>query len=297
MRKEHEEQVRATLRYRNQTGVFDIRADVREFVARHGVTVTKDIALGEVRGSRWGPKKLSGAALDYQFNTGELLLAEKHGAQKYFDLTGRIIGTEAAACNPDMSQEDFYDWYTERRIQSVGMLWNKSGGAWQGHFVSEPEIRSAALHSLEEKGRVGRISVDGIGEPLYVSAAVYRAMDIPSKKSYVRFLAPLDNILWDRNLTEELFSFSYRWEVYTPAPKRKFGYYVLPVLYNGRFVARFEAEPMAEAGEFRIKNWCWEAGVHVDGDMLEQIASELERFARFLQTGSAECNMALLRAL
>lgn len=98
-------------------------------------------------------------------------------------------------------------------------------------------------------------------------------------------------------MTEELFSFSYRWEVYTPAPKRKFGYYVLPVLYNGRFVARFEAEPVAEAGEFRIKNWWWEAGVHVDGDMLEQIASELERFARFLQTGSAECNMALLRAL
>ena len=72
-----------------------------------------------------------------------------------------------------------------------------------------------------------------------------------TEHNYARFIAPLDNLLWDRKMLEMLFGFSYRWEVYTPVAKRKFGYYVLPVLYNDRFVARFEAEPVREAGAFR----------------------------------------------
>ena len=85
VRSEHEKSVILTLQYRNQMGALDILDDVRDFVTRHGRTGTKDISIGEVRESRWGPKKLSSAALDYLFNSGELCVADKKGTQKYFE--------------------------------------------------------------------------------------------------------------------------------------------------------------------------------------------------------------------
>ena len=115
-----------------------------------------------------------------------------------------------------------------------------------------------------------------------------------TSNSYVRFIAPLDNIMWDRQMLEMIFDFTYRWEVYTPVSKRKFGYYVLPVLYNGQFVARFEAETIRQAGEFVIKNWWWEPEIEPTGEMIEIIAKEMMRFAEFLQTNNSPNNIIKL---
>ena len=112
--------------------------------------------------------------------------------------------------------------------------------------------------------------------------------------NYARFIAPLDNIMWDRQMIEKLFGFIYRWEVYTPIAKRKFGYYVLPVLYNGRFIARFEAESVRQAGEFAIKNCWWESEVDPDNDMIEIIIKEMIRFAEFLQVNNSKNNIVKL---
>lgn len=295
VRSEHEKRVVSMLKYRNQMGALDILDDVRDFVKKHGKTGTKDISIGEARESRWGHKKLSSAALDYLFNKGELCVAEKRGAQKYFDLTERVLGEENLQCDENMTLEEFLEWYTERRIQSVGFLWNKSGGAWQGHFLSENEVRSSTLRTLLEKNKIDEMKIEGIKEPFYVSKSFQKYMKHKVSDNYARFVAPLDNILWDRKMTETLFDFEYRWEVYTPAAKRKFGYYVLPVLYNGRFVARFEAEPVREAGEFAVKNWWWEADIKPDGDMIETIAQEMERFARFLQVENSKKNIEKIR--
>lgn len=239
-----------------------------------------------------GPKKLSSAALDYLFNSGELCVAEKRGTQKYFDLANRLLedaarldGQNADKLTKEQTESEFLEWYTERRVQSVGLAWNKPGGAWQGHFLSDNETRTATLRTLVEQNRIEEIHVDGIDEPLYAPK------DFPSHSSYLeqtpplpcaRFIAPLDNMLWDRQFAEVLFGFSYRWEVYTPAAKRKFGYYVSPVLYDGRFVARFEPEPVRTAKMLAIKNWWWEQNITPNNDMLEAIHAEFSRFAQFL---------------
>lgn len=294
VRSEHEKRVVSALRYRNQMGALDILDDVRDFVKKHGKTGTKDISIGEARESRWGHKKLSSAALDYLFNKGELCVAEKRGSQKYFDLTERVLKSEDLQCDENMTLEEFLEWYAERRIQSVGFLWNKSGGGWQGHFLSENEIRSSTLRTLLEKNKIDEMRIEGIKEPFYVSKNFWKHVNRQSPSDYARFVAPLDNILWDRKMTETLFDFEYRWEVYTPAAKRKFGYYVLPVLYNGRFVARFEAEPVREAKVFAVKNWWWEAGIEPDENMIETIAQEMTRFAEFLQVDNAKENIGKL---
>lgn len=294
VRNEHKKHVTDTLRYRNQMGALDILDDVRAFVEKHGKTGTKDISIGEVRESRWGHKKLSSAALDYLFNTGELSVADKRGTQKYFDLTERVTGIRNFSCGPDMTLEEFLEWYVERRIQCVGFLWNKSGGAWQGHFLNENKLRSSTLEALVEKNRIEEIQVEGIREPFYISKDFGKYMEKQKADNYARFIAPLDNIMWDRQMLEMLFGFSYRWEVYTPVAKRKFGYYVLPVLYNGQFVARFEAEPVRHTKKFVIKNWWWEPDTEPDNQMIETIENEFVRFADFLQVENSPDNISML---
>ena len=74
------------------------------------------------------------------------------------------------------------------------------------------------------------------------------------------FLAPLDPLVWDRDLLERLFGFEYRWEVYVPAPKRRWGYYVLPLLYGDRFVGRIEPRVDRASGTLRVVGLWWEAG-------------------------------------
>lgn len=257
---------------------------------KHSKTGTKDISIGEVRENRWGHKKLSSAALDYLYNTGVLTVTDKRGTQKYFDLTERVIDSENLSCNPNMTVEEFLEWYVERRIQSVGFLWNKSGGAWQGRFLSENELRSSTLQTLIEKNRIEEIQIEGIKEPFYISKKYKKYMKNRATNNYVRFIAPLDNIMWDRQMLEMLFGFTYRWEVYTPVKKRKYGYYVLPVLYNGQFIARFEAEPIRKAEEFIIKNWWWESKVESNVEIREMIVNEIVRFTEFLQIDNSPKN-------
>lgn len=294
VRSEYHRHIVPTLEHRNQMGIFEILDDVREFIKEHGRTGTKDISIGEVRESRWGHRKLSSAALDYLFNKGELCVADKRGTQKYFDLTERILDTKDYQCDQNMTIEDFLEWYTERRIQSVGFLWNKSGGAWQGRFLSQNETRRSILSKLLEKDKINEIQVEGISEPFYASSNFEEYMKYQTSNSYVRFIAPLDNMIWDRKMSESLFDFTYSWEVYTPVAKRKFGYYVLPVLYNGQFIARFEAEPIREAGEFVIRNWWWEPETKPNDEMKDAIIKEMERFAKFLKVNNSQKNMSRL---
>ena len=294
VRSEHHKQLLRTLEYRNQLSVLDILDDVRDFVVRNGRTGTKDISIGEVRESRWGHKKLSSAALDYLYNSGELCVADKKGTQKYFDLTERVLGRKNFQCDESMTIEEFLEWYIERRIQSVGFVWNKTGGAWQGHYLSDIEIRNATLNTLIEKNRVEEIKIEGCEESFYISRNFQEYMQRQSHNNYVRFMAPLDNIMWDRQMLETIFNFTYRWEVYTPVAKRKYGYYVLPVLYNGRFIARFETEPVRKRGELVIKNWWWEPEIEPKGDMIELIQNQLMYFSEFLQTNNYKNNIKKL---
>lgn len=101
-------------------------------------------------------------------------------------------------------------------------------------------------------------------------------------KPVARILAPLDNLLWDRRLVKELFDFDYRWEVYKPQSERKYGYYVLPVLYGDRFVARFEPGYDKKSKILVIKNWWWEKELKPTKAMQRELASCFSRFAAYL---------------
>ncbi len=295
IREAQEQSIIRVLNYRGQLEALDILDEVRAFVSENGQTGTKDISIGEVRESRWGHKKLSSAALDYLYNKGEICVSNKKGTQKYFDLTERVIPSEYIKNFNFMTINDFLDWYIKRRISTVGMLWDKRGGAWQGHYLGDNDLRKDTLNRLAERGHIGINRIEGIENIFYTCEDFHVRSESERKKDYARFVAPLDNIMWDRTMLEKIFDFFYSWEVYIPVNKRKYGYYVIPVLYNDQFVARFEPLPLKEKNCFAIKSWWWETGVKPDDNMISVILQEMERFSGFLGTDNFTQNSEIIR--
>jgi uncharacterized protein YcaQ len=188
------------------------------------------------------------------------------------------------ASDPFRGDDDFYEWYFMRRIGGMGVQWLKSGGGWNGYYLSDPTLRKKTFASLEKKGLIIPVTVAEINEPLYIRKQDLRILNRESNyDECIRVLAPLDNLLWDRTLVQKLFDFQYTWEVYVPEAKRKYGYYVLPILYRNKIIARMEPVKQEPGAVFRIKNWWWEDGVKKTATLKNALAGGLKLFARYAQ--------------
>jgi uncharacterized protein YcaQ len=285
LRKQRTMEVRATLRHRNSLEAVDMTSEIRDIISKRGPLQGTQISLGEIGKGRWGHRSLSSAAMDYMFNTGELGVYTKKSNQKVYDLIENLLPHELLeAADPFAKDHDFYKWYFKRRIGSIGLLWERNGGGWLGQFLSEKPLRNSIISELVEEKSLQTIFIEGIEEAFYIRQEDVNILDSvdEKKEKVVRFLAPLDNLLWDRGMTKKIFDFEYSWEVYVPIEKRKYGYYVLPVLYDNQIVARFEPEKHRGNNPLKIKNWWWEEGVVVNSEMKYAIQQALSNFCEYL---------------
>lgn len=261
--------------------------EVRNAIREKGPLCSGDFALNEKVQWYYGPTRLARAALEGMCYAGQLVVHHKQNTRKYYDLAERHIPPELlTASEPHPTQEQYWDWFVLRRIGSVGMLWRRPSDAWLGvhGFVNGP--RDAAFEHLLQGNRIREIAVEGVKYPLYVRSEVepilQEALENRNTALCAKILAPLDNLIWDRSLVRDLFGFEYRWEVYKPVAQRQYGYYVLPVLYGDRLVARFEPEKYRKREPFTVKQWWWEPDVAVTPEMREAVRLALNHFADFL---------------
>lgn len=276
-----------TLARRNSIQALELLGEVKNYISEQGPTASGKIDMGGSDPGRWGHKKLSSAALDYLFHIGEVGVYEKKNTQKIYDLIENLLPKEALLRqDPFSSEDEFFEWYVQRRIGGVGMLWQRNGGAWLGYGISDKKIRDKAITSLIEQGILEAFSIEGIPCPFFMRKRDTGYLNAEAEQSEMKFLAPLDNLMWDRALISQVFHFDYSWEVYTPVVKRKYGYYVLPVLYQNCFVGRFEPEMYRGEGELRIKQWWWEEGVTITEEMLSALKRALKSFCEYL---GADC--------
>jgi uncharacterized protein YcaQ len=255
---------------------------VRAAITERGPLSSLDLEMGEVVDWDWAQSRLARAALESLYFWGELVIHHKVHTRKYYDFAHRLLPEALLqAPDPNDSEEAYQDWYVRRRIGSVGLLWNRSGEAWLISSIKARE-RRAALERLLAQGKIVRASVAGIAEPFYFrsqdQAWLEHSLEMDNLPPRAVIMAPLDNLLWDRRLLKEMFDFDYRWEVYVPAEKRRYGYYVLPILYGDRFIARFEPGKAQERDMLAIKNWWWEAGVAPSEAMKRDLVDCFQRF-------------------
>lgn len=208
-----------------------------------------------------------------------------------YDLASRHIPKEIlTAPDPNPGNEEYFQWHVKRRINAIGLLWNRGSDAWLAIRNLKTPQRNAVFAALEEGGEVVPIQVEHLDHPLYLAREnlllLQQVLAGVKIKPRAAFIAPLDNMLWDRKLIAALFGFEYTWEVYKPAKERQYGYYVLPVLYGDRFVARFEPRYNKKTGVLEILNRWWERGTKVSATMETALAQAAREFMGYLGAGT-----------
>ena len=290
IRESRERSSRKVLEHRGQTEIFSYLPQIIDEIKNRGPLAAREIKLGPCNGGRWGHRQISGAALDYLYSSGALGIHSKKNVHKVYDLAANLLPKKILnAEDPFENDEDFFEWYFLRRIGSIGVHWLRNGSGWLGHYLEDAKLRSSVFGKLEEKKLIVPIAVPEIGETFYIrrrDLSLLNGQDCYDGAA--RILAPLDNMLWDRLMVKKIFDFEYSWEVYVPQAKRKYGYYVLPVLYKNSLIARFEPVKYGEGRPLEINAWWWEGGAKIDPEIKEAVFKGMQNFAAYLGAGGTD---------
>ena len=140
-----------------------------------------------------------------------------------------------------------------RRIKSVGLLPKSgTGQGWLGVGIGR-QIMPIVIRLLEQKILI-EIQIKNVKKTYVMmnsNLGLLKRAKLTKPKLNLVFLAPLDNLLWDREMIKNIFDFEYKWEVYTPKHQRKYGHYVLPILYGDKFIGRIEPRQVGDMLEIR----------------------------------------------
>ena len=271
---------------RSHTEIVEVQERVREEIARRGPLCSADLDIVEKVSWYWSDTRLSRAALEHMYFVGELGIHHKSGTLKYYDLIENCIPEEFLnQPEPFPSDFDYRKWLVSERIGSVGLLWNRASDAWLGIQGLKAAQRNAIFEMLLKEEKIIEVKVEEIGEPLYcrredAGLAEFILKNPPMKKR-CEFIAPLDNLIWDRKLIGAVFDFSYKWEIYTPKQQRKYGYYVLPILYGDRFAGRIEMAYDKKQGKLELKNIWYEPDLRLTKALQRDVDRRIRRFERF----------------
>jgi uncharacterized protein len=200
----------------------------------------------------WAPTSVGRAVLEALFVCGRVGISRRDGNRRYFDLIERLVPKTLLAKRA--SEADAARHRLLSRYRGVGLLGAQMAGEVALGTGKSPE-RARILAGLVEDGTLFPVQIEGQRQPRYVLADEKRILETAANPEpqapSVTFVAPLDPLMWDRRLVRELFGFEYLWEIYTPAAKRRHGYYVLPILFGERLVGRIE--PRFERGEKALR--------------------------------------------
>jgi uncharacterized protein YcaQ len=191
-----------------------------------------------------------------------------------YDLTERMIPVEVLAA-PTPSEDDAQRALLERAGRHIGIGTTRDLADY--FRLKIPQARPL-VQDLVEDGALIKVAVEGWNE----SAYLHRDARVPRRIDAATLLSPFDSVVWERSRNERLFDFRYRIEIYTPAPKRVYGYYVLPFLLGDRIVARVDLKADRHARALLAHGAFAEAGV-VPGEVAEPLAHELHALAAWLE--------------
>ncbi|GIP16187.1 hypothetical protein J40TS1_18290 [Paenibacillus montaniterrae] len=228
----------------------------------------------------------SRSVLEQMYSTGELIIHHKKGTRKYYDIAEKYIPPDLLnAPEPLVDELDHYKWRVLRRIGAVGLLWNRASDALLHIWGLKAEQRNEVFRQLLQEARIVAIDVEQMKDVLYCRMEDLPLIEVvlqnPAPKLRCELIAPLDNFIWDRKLIKELFGFDYTWEIYTPPAKRKFGYYVLPLLYGESLIGRAEIIAERKARKLVVKNIWYENGVKPTKQLRAALNNCFQAFALF----------------
>ena len=276
-------------------GLEQLEAQALDYIREHGPVSSDTLPIeGEIywhssmhwSGSWHGNSQAARSVLEQLYTDGTLVIHHKQGSRKFYDLAEKHLPEKLlTAGDPCENEDEFICWRVLRRIGAIGLLWDKNSPAFLGIGLNA-EKRRRALDKLEADGLVLPARVEGIKTLFYYRAeddALMRSVleEKADVKPRMEFIAPLDPLMWDKALIKALWDFQYSWEIYTPADKRKYGHYTLPILYGESFVGRIDCSVDRKNGILRVNGLWWEPGVRQTKKLTSALEKTLARFCRF----------------
>lgn len=249
----------------------------------NGAVRSSDFKRTDGQKGTWWNWKEEKIALERLFNVGELMISGRHNFQRIYDLRERVLPDWDDATAPD------YEEVKRQLVLKSVLALGVTKAAWVADYFRLPQKRTLAnLSELVEAGQILMAKVEGWSEPVYYhpanQALVEAAANDQLPASKTTLLSPFDPIVWDRKRAQDLFAFDYRIECYTPAPKRKYGYFTLPILYNNALIGRLDPKAHRKEGMFEVKALYLEPDVEITDHLVAELKSTLRACATWHKT-------------
>lgn len=205
------------------------------------------------------------AVLEAYAVTGVLGLARREGNRRYYDVLERLLPAELLARSIPLREQLRHKLLS--RYRAHGLLGVSGGGdIFGGLGPAKPDAerpehpgRNALREELIERGELVHVEVEGVRGKRFVLGEEVELLEAPPEPPpSVAFLPPFDPLVWDRGLLRSLFEFEYVWELFFPPAKRRWGWYVLPMLFRDRLVGRIEPRIDRAGGRVQVLGLWWE---------------------------------------
>jgi uncharacterized protein YcaQ len=258
-------------------GTLDsVLAEVQE----RGALSSRDFKDPRHKRGTWWDWKPAKTALEVLFSWGTLMVERRFNFQRFYDLAERVLPGSAAPLV--YTVDDWRRWATLRSVSCLGVATAVQVSDY--YRQGKPDTR-AMIDALVAEARLAPADVEGWKDTAYLDPA-----DLPlieeletgtHRPTLTTFLAPFDNLIWDRQRVRDLFDFDYRAEMYQPVDKRQYGYYVLAILHQGKLVGRLDPKADREEETLVIRGIYLEPGYAPTGDLASGIAGALREFMAF----------------
>lgn len=228
----------------------------------------------------WKPQKV---ALEYLWFTGELLVTRREKFQKVYDLAERVLPVATKLITP--TDAEHIEWACRTAFERLVIATAKEiADFW--HAIPLAQAQQWCARATQSGELVAVLIASSNGEPPRASYALHdwqaRLRKLPAAPDRMRLLSPFDPVIRDRARVTRLFGFDYRFEAYVPAPKRQYGYYVLPILEGEQLVGRIDAKFQREHDTLAVSQVYWEPQLKVTKVRLKKLDEALARLATLI---------------
>lgn len=246
---------------------------VLQAVREQGALGAGSISTREDRAGQWWDWSEEKLALEWLFAAGEVTVAGRRGFERLYDLPERVLPAPIIE-HPELTESDAQRQLLLHAVKALGIGTEKD---IRDYFRQDPGPAKAGIAELVEEGAIEAVQVKGWKNTAYLLPET----KVPRKVTASALLSPFDSLVWERARTERLFDFHYRLEIYTPAHKRVYGYYVLPFLHNERIAARIDLRAERAAGRLAV-HAVHEEQPGLDEEGMHALAANLRQLANWL---------------
>lgn len=228
----------------------------------------------------WKPEK---RWLEAWFALGELMVTRRERFQRVYDLAERVLQKLQPPMDPALLALDHESLRRRFVLDTVRALGVAQARWIADYYRLKPAVTDKELAPLVAEGELIQVQVADWNVPAYVhrdhAALLAQAASGQLRATHTALLSPFDPVVWDRARAQALFGFEYTIECYVPAPKRRYGYYVLPILHRGRLIGRLDAKAHRREGVFEVKALFLEPDVEATPRLLEDVAGAIRASA------------------